>query len=170
MSVYPQLAEGDYNLIADFIKANIGAALDTVAAKVSTPQMQIDNPKSYYNYEEPQAYELPAIFVIHDDIDFKVGDRKPNSVNADSKINISVLVEDQDARIVTYKAWRYLSALFTILNVSTLKSSDNSLVLKLVIYRARFSQTYSKKEEGTPGATFRKEVLFECVATHLENF
>lgn len=170
MSNYAQLAEGAVNLVIDYVKANIGAALDTVASKVGSPQMEIENPKSYFIYEEPQAYELPAIFVIPDDFDFKVQERKGNSINAETKIRVSVLVEDQDSQVVTYKAYRYLSALFNVLNITTLTSSGNSLVLKLVVYRALFSQTYSKKEEGTPGATFRKEVLFECVATHLENF
>lgn len=170
MSNYPQLAEGATNLILDFVKTNIGAALDAVAAVVGAPKMEIDNPKSYYIYEEPQGYELPAIFVIHDGIDFKVQERKPNSINAESRINVTALVEDQDAQLLTYKAWRYQSALFSILNLATIPAGNGSLVLKVVIYRAKFSQTYSRKEEGGVGANFRKEVLLECMVTHLENF
>jgi len=167
MSTWAQLAEGASNLLVDFIKTNIGAALDTVGANVGIPQVMIDNPKSYFIYEQPQAYECPAVFVVIDEQDFKVQERKANSVNAEDVFNVSVVVEDQDADLLTYKAWRYQSALFNILNLATIAANDGSLVLKCVVYRAKFSQVYSMKQEG---GKFRKEVMLECRIAHFENF
>lgn len=167
---YPKLAEGATNLLISHIQQNIGAALDVVGAQVGIPQMSLENPKSYFIYEQPEAYECPAVFIVIDDLDFKIQDRKPNSLNAEDRFNIAICVEDQDAEILTYKAWRYQSALYAILDRTTLVATDQSLVLKCVVYRARFSQVYSRTEGQGPGGKFRKEILLECNVTHLENF
>ena len=167
MSNWAQLAEGASNLLVSFIQQNISGALDVVGANVGIPQVMLDNPKSYFIYEQPQAYECPAVFVVIDEQDFKVQERKPNSINAEDVFNISVVVEDQDADLLTYKAWRYQSALFNILNLATITASDSSLVLKCVVYRAKFSQVYSQKQEG---GKFRKEIMLECRIAHFEKF
>jgi len=167
MSNYPQLAEGASNLIVSYIQANIASALDTAQANVGAPIVSLENPRDYFIYEQPQAYECPACFVILDDTDFKVQDRKPNSINAEDRFNIAICVEDQDADLLTRKAWRYQSALFSVMNGTTIVSNDNSLVLKSWVYRSRFSQVYSMKESG---GKFRKEVLLECNIAHFENF
>lgn len=167
---YRYLAEGAVTLITDYIKANIATALDTVGSAVGTPQVSLENPKSYFIYEQPQAYECPAVFVICDDIDFKIQDRKSNFINADDSIKVSIAVEDQDEEQLTYKAWRYQSALHSVLDESTITSSDNKLVLKCVVYRNRFSQIYLRQEDRGPIGKFRKEVMLECTVTHFENF
>lgn len=167
---YAKLAEGASNLLLDYIKANIGAALDTIAGQVGMPQVSLDNPKEYFIYEQPEAYECPAVFVVLDEEDFRVQERKANHINADDRFQISIAVEDQDATLLTYKAWRYQSALFNILNGATLTSGDNSLVLKSFVYRARFSPVYTRPEGQGPGGKFRKEIMLECTIAHLENF
>lgn len=164
---YAQLAEGATNLIIEFIKTNVSAQLDIVGSSVGLPQVSLENPKSYFTYDQPQVYECPAVFVIIDDQDFQIQERKPNSINAADRFNIAIAVEDQDADRVTTKAWRYLSALYQVLNNSRMTSSDGSLVLSCVVYRSKFSQVYTRKEgEGS----FRKEIMLECNVTHLENF
>ncbi len=167
---YRQLAEGAINLVVDRVKADIAAALDVVSAAAGSPKVQLENPKSYFIFEQPQAYECPAIFAIMDELDFKIEDRKSNFVNAQDRINVAVCVEDQDEERTTVKAWRYLSALHSVLDNTTMKTSDDKLVLKCVVYRARFSEIYTRKEANGPGGKFRKEMMLECSVTHLENF
>lgn len=166
---YRQLAEGAVTLILAELKANLPTELSRVSAgaPAGSPRPSIENVKSWFIYEQPQAYECPACFVIVDDLDFKIDDRKANFVNAQDRINVAITVEDQDAALLTVKAWRYLSALHAVLDGTTMKTSDDKLVLKCVVYRARFSEVYSQKEQG---GKFRKEMMLECGVTHLENF
>lgn len=169
---YRKLAEGAVNLVINTIQSNIQNALDVVSSGVSgtIPQVSIENPRSYFIYEKPQAFECPSIFVIMDDLDFRISDRKANFVNAQDKIYVSACVEDQDEDRTTVKAWRYLSALHYVLDETTMTSSDNKLVLKCVVYRARFSAVYSRPEGNGPGGKFRKEMMLECDIAHFENF
>ncbi len=169
-NAYRQLAEGAVELMISTIKAHISGALDTVGSAVGIPQVSLENPKSYFIYEQPQDFDCPAIFVIMDDLDFKIEERKSNFVNAQDRINVAVTVEDQDMDLLTIKAWRYLSALHSVLDNTTMTSTNSKLVLKCVVYRARFSDVYSRQEPNGPGGKFRKEMMLECGVTHLENF
>lgn len=167
---YRQLAEGATNLIIDYIQANIGAQLDLVGSLVGLPQMTLENPVKYFIYPKPQGYRLPAVFVICDNMDFRIGDKKANFVNAKDKFMISILVEDQDEEILTYKAWRYQSALHAVLDEANIVSSDNTLKLTVVVYNSTFSPIFSRTESGGEGAQFRKEIVLQCEVEHMENF
>lgn len=166
---YRKLAEGASDLIVDYIQAHISAALDAVATGVASnqPKMSIENPKAYYVYPKAKAYDSPAIFVILDEMDFNIQLNKSNFINATDKVNVSVVVEDQDESILSYKAWRYQSALHSVLDEATMVSSDNKLQLKCVVYRASFSTLYENTDG--PGG-FRKEVVLQCEINHAENF
>ena len=167
---YRQLSEGTRNLIVDYLKANLPAALDVVGSSVGAPQMQLDNPRSYFIYPKPAGYGLPAVFVIVDDFDFRISDKKANFVNAKVRVNVSVEVEDQDAETLTYKADRYLSALHSVLDEADIVSEDSKLALKVIVYHGRFSPLYMRQEGTGDGGKFRKEVLFECEVEHVEGF
>lgn len=167
---YRKLSEGTRSLIIDYVQANIAAALDVVAGAVGPPKMTLENPKSYFIYPKPHGYQVPAVFVINDDFDFRIVDKKANCINARVRVNVSILVEDQDAEILTYKSDRYLSALHSVLDQADIVSTDNMLALKVVVYRARFSPVYSRQEDQVNEGTFRKEVLLECEVEHVENF
>lgn len=167
---YRQLLEGSASLIIDYLKTNIGSALDTVGSSVGVPQVTLENPKEYFIYPKPTGYELPAIFVICDDMDFRIKDMKSNFINAVGHFKISALVEDQTEDLLTYKAWRYLSALHDVLNQTDILSSDESLKLTSVVYKTRISPTFMRQETSGDGGKFRKEILLECDVEHLENF
>lgn len=167
------LAEGATMLILSTIQSSIGSALDSVATYFtgSGPGqgVTLENPKSYFFYEKPQGYDLPAVFVIPTDMDFAIDRNKSNFINAQTKYKVSVLVEDQDLDRLTIKAWRYQSALHSVLDETSITSSDSSLALKCVVYNATFSPAWTEKADGLNGS-FRKEVVLECQVTHLENF
>lgn len=167
---YRKLSEGTRSLMIDYLKANLPAALDVVGANVGDPQMQLDNPRAYFIYPKPAGYELPAVFTIVDDFDFRITEKKANFINAKVKVNVSVEVEDQDAEILTYKADRYLSALHSVLDEADIVSGDSKLALTVIVYHARYSPVYMRPEGSGDGGKFRKEVLLECEVEHVENF
>lgn len=167
---YRQLVEGATNLIQSYIQQNIGAALDVVAANVGLPSVTLENPVSYFIYPKPHGYKLPAIFVICDDMDFRIVEKQANFINAKDRFKISMLVEDQDADLLSYKAWRYMSALHSVLDLTPIVSVDQKLALNVVVYRGTFSPTYMREEGSGDGGKFRKEILLECEVEHNENF
>lgn len=166
---YRYLAEGAVNLVVAQLKANLPAALLAVSAGVPAglPRPSIETVKSWFIFSQPEIFEAPACFVIIDDMDFQIKDKKSNFINAQNRINVAICVEDQDANMLTIKAYRYLSALHSVLDETTMTSADKKLVLKSVVYRARFSDVYSRKEQG---GKFRKEMMLECGVSHMENF
>lgn len=168
MSAPYKLTEGATQLIMDCVRANIAAALDVVSAQAGLPKVSTENPRSYFIWAKPQGYQLPAIFVISDDLDFKIEERKANCINGQSRFTVSVLVEDQNEDDITYKAWRYQSALHYVLDGTKIVSTDGSLAIKIVVYHHRFSPVFS--QDGVPGGQFRKEVVLMCNVEHIESF
>lgn len=165
------LAEGAVTNVIDYIRANIGTALDAVALKAGPPAVSLESFKSYFIYEKPQGYALPACFVLMPDMDFRIKETASNFVNASDKISVICWVEDQDEEALTYKAWRYQSALFALLDQANIISADNSLKLVVVVYHAEFSalQQVEGPASGS-GAIFRKAILLRCEVDHLENY
>lgn len=167
----PKLAEGQVALIISYIQANIGAVLDAIAAaSPERPIVSLENPKNYFVIEKPQGYQLPAVFVMLPDLDFRISEMKANFINAVGKTVVIVWVEDQDEELLTYKAWRYQSALYAVLDQATIISTDGLLKLKPVIQHAEFSNTQEYVSEQSPGARFRKALLLRCNVEHLENY
>jgi hypothetical protein len=166
---YHRLSEGARSLITDYIKANINAELNTVGAAVGAPQMSLENPASYFIYEKPHGYSLPAVYVIVDGFNFRQAEKKANCINAKARINVSVEVEDQDAEILTYKADRYMSALHQILEQADIAEGDGSLKLKVIVVAASFSPKYMAPEGSGAGGKFRKEIMLQCEVEHIEN-
>lgn len=166
----PKLAEGQVTLLISYIQTNIGAALDSVASGLGAtrPNVSLENPKSYFIFERPQGYELPAVFVMLPDLDFRIKDMKANFINAEGKLAVVVWVEDQDEEKLTYKAWRYQSALYSVLDQADIVSSDQKLKLKPVVYHTEVSNTQEYATDQGQGARFRKAVLLRCNVEHLE--
>jgi hypothetical protein len=167
---YRKLVEGARALIIDYIQTNIAANLTIVAAAVGPPQVTLEVPQSYFIFEKPHGYELPAVFVICDNFDFRIQDKKSNFVNASAKFKVCVLVEDQDEENLTYKVDRYLSAMHQTLDETQILSMDGSLNIIIVVYRVTFSPIFTREEGSGDGGKFRKEIVLECEVEHIENF
>jgi hypothetical protein len=167
----PKLSEGQVTNIISYIQANIGAALDAVAAAgPQPPLMSLENPKEYFIVEKQQGYQLPAVFVLLPTLDFRIKDKSSNFINAEGRILVIVWVEDQDEEILTFKAWRYQQALFAVLDQANILSSDNLLKLTPVVYSAESTNIEPYVNEQSPGARFRKAILLRCNVEHLENY
>lgn len=167
----PKLAEGQVTNIITYIQANIGSALDAVAAaSPERPIVSLESPKSYFVTKKQQGYSLPAVFVLLPSLDFRIKNRAANFINAEGKTAVVVWVEDQDEELLTYKAWRYQSALHAVLDEADIYSSDNLLHLKSVVYSVEESETQEFVTDQGEGARFRKAVLLRCNVEHLENY
>jgi hypothetical protein len=169
---YRKLAEGARNLIISYLQANLPTALNVVAAaQPGNPAVSLENVRHYYIYEKSKALDCPVLFVICDSIDFRIQEKKSNFLNAKDRFRISVLVEDQDTARLTVKADRYLSALHQTLDKVDINSTDGTLSLRSVVYRASFSPIFSRKEVNDAtgdGGHFRRECVLECEIEHYE--
>jgi hypothetical protein len=167
----PLLAEGAVTLIQDYIKANIGAALNSVRTDRADSKVVLSEPQSYFIYEDAKVYKSPAIFTICEDFNFQLSENKANHINAKADVRIAAVVEDRERTALVFKAWRYQSALHELLAQRTLISGNNKLTLTVTIRDERFSPTYSSvANKGSTESVFRKEIMLECDVIHRENY
>jgi hypothetical protein len=165
------LVTADVNLIKDFIKSGITAQLNMQNALYASekPNVTTEAPHDYFIYPKAQGYRTPAVFIVPERQDFKKQERGANHINAETRLNISVLIEDKDAERLYLKAYRYQAALMGLLDQASLTSSDGKVKLTVVVENAQFSPLYSlTKDPSAPNAVFRKEVWLECSVEHYE--
>lgn len=149
------------NILNDLIGVNLSA--HPPGAPVTT----FEAPRDYYTYPRAMGYRTPACFVIADRIDFQKREKGANYINANIRLNVTVLIEDKDADRITRKAYRYQAALQSVLDQaqllsSDLEPSDTKLKIVVVVQNAAFSPLYSNTEDPTaPGSVYRKEVSLE---------
>lgn len=169
----PRLAEGATDLIIEWLVAGMPAALastrtDRADALVSTepPQRQ-----SYFIFRSARVYRPPAIFVISDRFDDKKLENQANMINGVLSMRISAVVEDKDQERLTIKAWRYESALRSLLDETSLQSADGKLKLVIVIKGSDYSPHFTNDvKDGSLQAAFRKEVSLDCDVNLFENY
>lgn len=163
------LTEWAVDLVTTRIKDYIEAALSNTAdaAPPGAPVVSIEKPREYFIYPRAIGYRTPCVFVIADRIDFQKREKGSNYINANVRVNVTVLIEDKDADRITRKAYRYQSALQSVLDQvqllsSDLEPSDTSLKIVSVVQNAAFSPLYSNTDDpNAPGAVYRKEVSLE---------
>jgi hypothetical protein len=163
------LTEWAVNLVTEQIQNNIESALADVNSALNNnqplmgdPVLSYEAPRGYYIYPRAIGYRTPACFVIADRIDFQKREKGANHINANVRLNVSILIEDKDAERITRKAYRYQSALQTVLDQVQLLSGDGALKIVVVVQNAAFSPLYSNTEEpNAPGSVYRKEVSLE---------
>jgi|GEM_PF-2943719 len=171
-SIGLQLVESDVYLIKNYLTTNMAAALLQVgAAHASTyPVVAVDPPADYFIYQRAKAYRTPAVFIIPERMDFKKRERGQNHINAETRLNVTVVIEDKDAERIYLKAYRYQAALVGLLDQASLTSGDGKVKIVVVIENAQFSPLYSDaKSPDDPRAIFRKEVSVELAVQHYES-
>lgn len=162
-----KLIEGATDQIIAYLKANLPAAISSVSALYSDG-IDLSPVAQWMIYPKVQGFDLPVVFVIADDQDFNIQKNSANFIAATDHFKISIVVDEVDEERLTRRAYRYQSALHSVLDGATMVSSDNLLVLKSVVYRASFSDVWQAKESES-GGKFRKEVVLECNIEHFEN-
>lgn len=173
-SVTLQLVERDVRLLADYLRSNLPAQLQMASSywtsQSSYPNVTVEPPNDYFIYPRAQAYRAPAVFIIPERQDFKKRERQANFIDSETRINISVVIEDKDSVSLTYKAYRYQAAMVGVLDQAVLTSADNKVKITVVVANAQFSPLYSsEKDPQASGAVFRKEVWLECDVQHYES-
>jgi hypothetical protein len=167
----PFITEATVLLIRDYLQTNMPTALAAVDSARPDKFVGLESPQSYFVYERATGYKVPAIFVIAPEVDFKLGERAANFINASIKVNIGALLEDRNQEHLTYKAWRYQSALHQLLAQTEITNTGNTVTITITVDRATFSGLYtdSAKDKNLE-SVFRKEVMLECEVIHRENY
>lgn len=152
------------------IKSKIPAALQDIRTSRADAFVSTEVPQAYFTYPFAWAYRTPAIFVVVDNIDFRL-DRGQNFTAAVVRLNVNVVVEDKDLERLTAKTYRYQAALCRILQQCRLTATDGSVVYIVKVIRAEYSQIYTNAQaKDDPQGVFRKEVRLECEVEDYENF
>lgn len=158
------LTEWAVDLVTDQIKSTIESELVGVQTVLppGAPVLSIEPPRDYFTFPRAVGYRTPAVFVIADRIDFQKREKQSNFINANVRLNVTVLIEDKDADRITRKAYRYQSALQSVLDEVQLVSPDGDLKIVVVVTNAAFSPLYSTTDDpNAPGAVYRKEISLE---------
>jgi hypothetical protein len=172
MSARQLLEIGTY-LIRDKIKSDIVTALAEVRTDRDDKKVSTEPPltQSYFFYPKARAYKTPAVFIIGDSIDFRQEAYQANFVRGAARFNVTIVVEDRMAELVTIKAWRYQAALHAILDQANLIDPDSKLKVFVRVSNVELSPLYSDTEdESSPRALFRKEAVLALTVEHCENF
>lgn len=165
------LTEWVIDLITDQIKTALGSELAAIntALPANAPVLSLEMPRDYFTFPRAVGYRTPAVFVIADRIDFQKAEKQSNFINANVRVNVTVLIEDKDADRITRKAYRYQSALQSALDEVQLLSGDGAQKIVCVVQGAAFSPLYSSTDDpNAPGAVYRKEVSLEIDAFTFE--
>ena len=164
------LVESDVYLIKNYLSANMQAALLDVASVHPTyPVVSVEPPTDYFIYTHARAYRTPAVFIIPERMDMKKRERGQNHINAETRLNVTVVIEDKDAERIYLKAYRYQSALAGLLDQASLTTDEGKVKIVVVIENMHFSPLYTDAKDVTdPRAIFRKEVSLELAVQHFE--
>lgn len=166
-----QLVEADVSLIKSYLRSNMQAALAQVASVHPTyPVVTVDPPADYFIYTHSRAYRTPAVFIIPERMDMKKRERGQNHINGETRINVTVVIEDKDAERIFLKAYRYQAALMGLLDQVELTTGDGKVKIVVVIENAQFSPLYTDAgDPKDPRTIFRKEVSVELAVQHFES-
>lgn len=163
-----RLIETDVHLIKTQIQTNITQALIDVGNDRTVKIGSLQPPNEYFIYENASGFRPPCIFIIAQDVDFRLQDGQ-NFIDAVSRINITALLQDKLSSDLTISAWRYQAALHKILHGIHLLDSDLKVKIVIKVTRAEFSPVYTNAQaNGDAQGVFRKEVLLRCDVEHYE--
>ena len=162
------LVELACDLIITKLKTELPTELNDIRSNRADNLVTMEAPRDYYIYPRAKGYRTPAVFVIGDRIDFMKAQRGANHVNANVRVNVTILVEDKDAERLMRKSYRYQSAMHQVLDQAIMMTADNQARYTVVVQNASFSGLYSNLEAGDPQAVFRQEIALECDVINFE--
>lgn len=152
------------------LKADLPAALTDIRTNRADNFVTLEPPRDYFVYPKAMGYRTPVVFIIGDRIDFQKRSTGANHINANVRVNVTVLVEDKDAERLMVKSYRYQAAIHEVLDQYQYLSADNQSKFTAVIQGALFSPMYSNTENPTePQAVFRREIALEIDCYLYEN-
>lgn len=158
------ILESTTDSIVEQIKNNIGTYLAEIRVDRPDGKVTTEVPVDYFIYENAIAYKTPAVFVVADSADYRLG-KGPNHINAAIRMYVSIAVEDRNQRLLTLKAYRYNDALHKCLDRQHL--IDGNVLNILKVTRTDISSTQTRKMSATD-SIFRKEILLTLEVEHFE--
>jgi hypothetical protein len=157
--------EGTVTPIVDHIKNNVSAALADLRADRPDNIVNTDDPVDYFVYPKAIGYMVPAVFVLGRTVSF-LQERGQNHINAQVGVQVSIVVEDQDAERLTYKVWRYSDALHSVLDQAEIVSLDGKIKNKIKVVSAEFGDSVQIKSQLE--SPFRMESMLILEVEHYE--
>jgi len=183
----PWLLEGVERSIVAYIKANIEQALLDVRTRSPNVepdeqnpfyyQVNVTTPRTYFTYADGKDYLCPAIFVIGKNIDMRQEEKAGNFITGLAEVQVTCVVEDKTSAMCNSFAYRYASALHSILDLANLEIIGDLTppqgVAKYFVRVSRLenSDLFTNTEDKTRSTSiFRKEIALYLKVEHFENF
>jgi len=165
MSFKISISESMVDLIIKRIQENIKPELDGIAAEKNDPTLVLQEPQSYFIFENAINLTCPAIYVLVNDVDFK-NERGQNFIDAQEHVQISVVFEAPTEDKCVRGLWRYVDALFNVLDHWQLSTPDNRS--KNVLIQTGVAYTGLVKTADQQQNIFRKEAMLTFNVEHWE--
>lgn len=165
-----QIPETTLYLIRNHIQATLAARLALVGTESpENKRYSLEMPRKYYFSERVNRnYELPAVFIIPQDVDFMLPERGQNFINANVNIQLTCVVTDRDVDILAVKGFRYMAALQETLHGAQLQSVNNDVKIVVKVMKAAFTPVYTSAQAGTAASDFRHEISLDLEVNHWE--
>lgn len=164
----PNIAESTSTLIEIQVRDNIEAALTRVNDERADNKVNLPKVESFFISGRKTLLELPAVFTVVEDINFRLVEKNPNHINAAVIMNVAVVIEERNSDRLTLKAFRYQDALYAVLNGAQLVDLNSDVKLVVKVMRASYSPVYDAEEQGGASGNFRKEVVLELEVDHFQ--
>lgn len=165
-----RLLESDVTLIEAHLKTALPGILTTLRLQRGDAAVTTEPPLTYLRYPKAVGYRLPAVFIISQAMDLQQQAKGGNYVTGLTTLNVSVLIEDQNADKLTTKAFRYAAALHEALEQTILSSTDQAVKIFIRVERIENSPLYADSAQEEKTRFFRKEVVLYCKVEHTENY
>lgn len=171
----PLLLEGEVALIIAHLQANLSTELAAVGAdpERADNDVSLETPdaNSYFTYYPAKAFHAPAIFVVGETLNMRQAEKQSNYINALGNVTVSLVVEDREEALLTKKAFRYASALHSLLECQQLIATSQKLKIHIRVDRLENGAVYTDSDKRDQAdAVFRREVALYLNVEHFENF
>lgn len=160
-----RIVEGTVLPIIDLIKQEIDQALLDLRTDRPDNIVNTDPIVEYFIYPKAIGYQTPCVFVLGRTAQY-LQERGQNHINAQISVQVSIVVEDQDAERLTYKCWRYSDALHSILDQAEIVSDDGKVKNKIKVVTSEFGDTVQMRSQTE--SPFRMEAMLVLEVEHYE--
>lgn len=162
MSYKLNITEAMCDLILKRIQNNIRTELDGVAGIRADASIQLPSPRSYFIFDDAINLQCPAIYVLPRTVDFK-NEKGQNFIDSEQGVQISVVFEEKDAEKCVRGLWRYVDALFNLLDHWSLSPDDERSKNVLICTNVDYSEVKTVDQQQN---IFRKEAMMTFKVHH----
>ncbi len=145
------------------IQSNIKAALDAVAAYRNDPTNVLQEPQSYFIHDQAINLKCPAVYLLADDVDFQ-NEKGQNFIDAKQQLQVSIVFEAKDMDHCVRGLYRYVDAMFNVLDHWGIESADERSKNVLILSHVSYSGLQNKSDQQQN--IFRKEAMMMFNVNH----